>query len=100
MTQVQQIGEGDEDTDWDAYYDQEDQGAGDINAIQEKDEILEILYEDLEGNDVSKISLDDAMCNMIQMGDHDPEADAFDCFLASNYSMPLDKDLLRVGTRS
>ena len=91
VTQVQQIGEGDEDTDWNAYYDQEDQGTGDINAIQEDDEIVEILDEDLEGNDFSELSLDDAVCNMIQMGDHDPEEDAFDCFLASNYYMPLDK---------
>ena len=35
----------DEDTDWDAYYNQEDQGTGDINAIKEEDEIVEILYE-------------------------------------------------------
>ena len=53
---------------------------------------MEILDENLEGNDFSELSLDDAMCNMIQMGNHDPEEDAFDCFLASNYSMPLDKE--------
>ena len=65
VTQVQQIGEGDEVTDWDAYYDQEYQGTGDINAIQEEDEIVEILYEDLDENDFSELLLDDAMCNMI-----------------------------------
>ena len=41
---------------------------------------MEILDEDLEGNDFSELSLDDAMCNMIQMGKHDPEEDDFDCF--------------------
>ena len=53
---------------------------------------METLEEGLEGNDFHKISLDDAECSMNQMGDHDPEEDAFDCFLASNYSMPLNKE--------
>ena len=44
---------------------QDDQGTGDINAIQEEDEIVEILYEDLDENDFSELLLDDAMCNMI-----------------------------------
>ena len=52
MTQVQQIW-SDKDIDWDTYYDQDDQGTGDINVIQEEDEIVETLDDGLEGNDFS-----------------------------------------------
>ena len=77
VTQIQQIGEADEEVDWETYCDKDDQGTGDSNAIKEEDEIVETLEEGLEGNDFSKISHEDAKCNMIQTGDHDPE-DAFD----------------------
>ena len=56
VTQVQHIGEGDEEVDWDTYYDQDDQGTGNINAIQEEDDIVEILDEDLAGNIMTHIN--------------------------------------------
>ena len=39
VTQIQQIGEGDVDIDWESYYNHDDQGTGDVNSIQEMEDI-------------------------------------------------------------
>ena len=56
------------------------------------EEINYTLEDGLEGNDFSEISNDDVECNIIQMAEHEPEEDAFDCFLDNRYSTPLTKE--------